>query len=110
METTYEKTHQIFETKVFNDEEYEVLIEQLADIYIENCGISKSFRTLAHEFAIFLIGNHKKLDFGDSVVFFDKIMDEKSSEHREYDIVILNQEEMIAVFEIFKKQYSLKLG
>lgn len=110
MNQTYKNIVQTFSNRVFSDVEYNLLIDQLSDIYIENCGISKSFRTLAHEFAILLIQKHKKLDFHDSVNCFDAIMDKKWLLHREYDIVFLSQEDSIEVFETFKNLYTLKLS
>ena len=72
------------------------LVIALAEIYVENCGLSLGNRTIAHNLAMEYIEANFEIDFDDRVVLFDKIMDEVDPSHRKYDIGLMDAKELNA--------------
>ena len=69
------------------------LLKELAEIYVENCGLSLGERTIAHYLAIPYIAQTYNIDMHDAVDLFDLIMDDIDPEHRNYDIALITSEE-----------------
>ncbi len=59
---------------------------KLANIYVDNCSISISTRTVAHDFAMEYLQKYYLFDFNEAVDYFDVMMDTIDVSHREYDI------------------------
>lgn len=85
-------SYKTLKTKQLPQEDFQILIDTFADIYILNCGISLGFRTVAYDCAIALIEGNKGLGFHDAVDYFMEIMDKKDRIHRDYDICLLPDE------------------
>lgn len=103
-----------FQNLEFTKEEYESFLNVLADIYVQNFGISITHRTLAHNFAISLIENYTKMDFDDAVAFFDTVLDAIKVDHRNYDICFIDDAQMdldssVMLYEDFGTLYKKKM-
>ena len=86
-------TQSLLKSTPFPKEDFDKLIDILADIYIENCGISMGSRTIAYYTAISLIENHNNVGFSDAVDYFLPIMDKKDQIHQDYDIYFVTDEQ-----------------
>ena len=80
------------------EDDFQSFVDILADIYIENCGLSMGARTVAYDSALALIGQYKKMDFIASAEYFTAILDQKNPTHKDYDVGPLSDEEFNAIF------------
>ena len=90
----------IFE--IYKSDKY---LNKLANIYIDNCGISIGYRTIAFDMATNYFEEKYKIDFGIAVKYFELIMDEIDIAHREYDITFYKDE---TEYKNLKKEFILK--
>ncbi len=79
-------------------------INELATIFIANCGISATYRTIAFNLAIEYIERKHHCEYYDALRSFEAIMDEIEPSHREYDILgSVGKEEDIKETEEYKQ-------
>lgn len=90
---------------IFMSDEYLI---KLANIYIENCGISLGYRTIAHDTATDYLKEKYKLD--STGQFFELILNEIDISHQEYDITYYKDEDQYeAIKKTFLALYDFKL-
>lgn len=93
--------------EIYKNDKY---LNKLANLYVDNCGISIGYRTIAFDMATNYFEEKYKIDFGIAVQYFELIMDEINIAHREFDIITMDEEK----FNKFKIElidfYKIDLG
>lgn len=85
--------------KEFRNDKY---LQKLANIYVNNCGISITYRTVAFDLAVdYFEEKYQIIELGDVVNYFNLLMDEIDISHRNYDITFNIPDEK---YESIKKE------